>query len=309
MEKSNRKWVAIDIAKDELQLRNDKASWQQAYTKQALGKLIGRLKKLSDVWVICEASGGYERDLLDALHAAGIPVCLVSPNRIRAFAISEGIRAKTDAIDTSVMLKFAKNKNLRPTPPPSPEQVKLAALMDRRGHLSDILAQEKNRLQNSPSSIHASIKKIMRVLQREINAIEKQIKEIIADNQHMSRRHELFQSVIGIGEVTSWSLIAYLNELGQLKRSEAVALVGLAPFNKDSGKSSGKRHIYGGRAKVRSCLFMAAKSAARYNPVIKPYVVRLKDKGKPYKCVMVAAMRKLVVHLHCQLKNLQPELA
>ena len=309
MEKGNRKWTAIDIAKDELELRNDKGSWKQAYTKQALDKLTGRLKELTDAWVICEASGGYERDLLDALHAAMIKVCLVSPNRIRAYAISEGIRAKTDKIDTTVMLKFAKTKNLRPTPAPSKEQVKLAALMDRRSQLSDALAQEKNHLQNSSCIIHTSIKTIMRALQRQIQGIEKKIKELIKAHGYMRRCDELFQSVSGIGEVTSWSLIAYLNELGRLKRNEAVALVGLAPFNRDSGKSSGKRHIHAGRAKVRSCLYMAAQSAARYNPVIRPYVQRLKDKGKPYKCVMVAAMRKLLIHLQCLIKNIQTELA
>ena len=207
------------------------------------------------------------------------------------------------------MLKFAKSKNLRPTPAPSSEQLQLAALMDRRSQLSDTLAQEKNRLQNSPSIIHALIKTMMRALQGQIDAIEKQIRKIIVQNQQMRQRDELFRSVTGIGEVTSWSLIAYLDELGRLKRNEAVALVGLPPFNKDSGKSSGKRHIHAGRAKVRSCLYMAVQSAARYNPVIKPYVKRLKDKGKPYKCVMVAAMRKLVIHLHSQIKNLQPELA
>lgn len=309
MEKGNRKWTAIDIAKDELELRNDKGSWKQAYTKQALDNLTGRLKKLTDAWVICEASGGYERDLLGALHAAKIKVCLVSPNRIRAYAISEGIRAKTDKIDTSVMLKFAKSKNLRPTPAPSKEQVKLAALMDRRSQLSDALAQEKNHLQNSSCIIHTSIKTIMRALERQIQGIEKKIKELIEAHGYMRRCDELFQSVSGIGEVTSWSLIAYLNELGRLKRNEAVALVGLAPFNRDSGKSSGKRHIHAGRAKVRSCLYMAAQSAARYNPVIRPYVQRLKDKGKPYKCVMVAAMRKLLIHLQCLIKNIQTELA
>lgn len=309
MDKNSHTWVAIDIAKDELQWRSDQRYWTLEYTKEGLKKLLGRLKKLEDAWVICEASGGYERDLVAALHAAKIKVCLINPRLIRAFAISEGIRAKTDQIDTAVMLKFAKSKNLRPTPPPSSEQLQLAALMDRRSQLSDTLAAEKNRLQNSSSIIHASIKTMMRALKGQINAIEKQIREIIVQNQQMRQRDELFRSVSGIAEVTSWSLIAYLDELGRLKRNETVALVGLAPFNKDSGKSSGKRHIHAGRAKVRSCLYMAVQSAARYNPVIKPYVERLKDKGKPYKCVMVAAMRKLVIHLHCQIKNLQPELA
>jgi transposase len=309
METQKHTWVAIDIAKEELQLQDDRRGWKSRYDQPGLNRLIAGFKKRPNLWVVCEASGGYERDLVGALHAASIKVCVVSPRLVRAFAISEGIRAKTDKIDTAVMLKFAQSRNLRPTPPPSKQRMELIALMDRRSQLSDALAQEKNHLQNSSSLTHASVKKSMRFLQREIEAIETKIKTIIAADKQMHRRDELMQSISGVGEMTSWSFIAYLDELAMLKRNEAVALVGLAPFNKDSGKTKGKRHIYGGRAKVRSCLYMAAQSAARYNPVIKPYVQRLKDKGKPYKCVMVAAMRKLVIHMHSQIKNLQPELA
>lgn len=309
MEKQKRNWVAVDIAKDELQLQDNQRGWQSRYNQTGLKALVGSLKKRDDAWVICEASGGYERDLVDKLHAASIKVCVVNPRLIRAFAVSEGIRAKTDKIDTAVMLKFAQSRNLRPTPPPSKQRRQLIALMDRRSQLSDALAQEKNHLKNSSSLTHASVRKSMRFLQREIDAIETKIKRTIAADEQMRHRDELLQSISGVGEMTSWSLIAYLDEIATLKRNEAVALVGLAPFNKDSGKTKGKRHIYGGRAKVRSCLYMAAQSAARYNPVIKPYVQRLKDKGKPYKCVMVAAMRKLVIHMHAQIKNLQPELA
>ena len=309
MENQKVNWVAVDIAKDELQLQDDRRGWKSRYDHRALGRLVAGFKKRCELWVICEASGGYERDLVAALHAASIKVCVVSPRLVRAFAISEGIRAKTDKIDTAVMLKFAQSRNLRPTPPPSKQRLELIALMDRRSQLSDALAQEKNHLQNSSSLTHASVKKSMCFLQRQIDAIESKIRKIIAADQSMHRRDELLQSISGVGEMTSWSFIAYLDELAELKRNEAVALVGLAPFNKDSGKTRGKRHIYGGRAKVRSCLYMAAQSAARYNPVIKPYVQRLKDKGKPYKCVMVAAMRKLVIHMHTQIKNPKLELA
>ena len=309
MEKQKRNWVAVDIAKEDLQLQDDQDSWATRYDNKGLNKFVSDLQKRANPWVICEASGGYERDLVSKLHAASIKVCVVSPRLVRAFAISEGIRAKTDKIDAAVLLKFAQCRNLRPTPPPSKQRLQLIALMDRRSQLSDALAQEKNHLQNSSALTHASIRKSIRFFQREIQVTQTKIKRIIAADQNMHRRDELFQSISGVGEMTSWSFIAYLDELAMLKRNEVVALVGLAPFNKDSGKTKGKRHIYGGRAKVRSCLYMAVQSAARYNPVIKPYVQRLRDSGKPYKCVMVAAMRKLVIHMHSQVKNLQPELA
>ena len=309
MEKQKRNWVAIDIAKDELELSDDRRGWVSGNESGAINRLVAGFKKRSDVWVICEASGGYERKLVAALHAASIKVCVVSPNRVRAFARSEGVLAKTDKIDTAMMLKFAQSKNLRPTPPPSKEQVELAAMMDRRTQLSDLLAQEKNRVQNSPPAIHSLIKKMIRTVEAQIKSVEKHIRAIVEATETMRERHKLFCSVSGIGEVTSWSLIAYLDELGKLKRSETVALVGLAPFNRDSGKKKGKRYIQGGRAKIRSSLYMAAKSAARHNPVIKPYVQRLLDKDKPYNCVMVAAMRKLIIHLHCLIKNNQPKLA
>lgn len=309
MENQKRNWVAVDIAKDELELKDDRRGWKSRYESGAINRLVASFKKRSDVWVICEATGGYERKLVAALHAAQIKVCVVSPNRVRAFARSEGVLAKTDKIDAAMILKFAKNKNLRPTAPPSKEQVEVAALMDRRTQLSDFLTQEKNRVQNSPSAIHGLIKKMIRTIERQIETVEKQIRAIVESTQTMQERHKLFCSVSGIGEVTSWSLIAYLDELGKLKRSEVVALVGLAPFNRDSGKKNGKRYIQGGRAKLRSSLYMAAKAAARFNPVIKPYVQRLLEKNKPYNCAMVAAMRKLIIHLHCLTKNTQLILA
>jgi transposase len=147
------------------------------------------------------------------------------------------------------------------------------------------------------------------VLNKELARIETQIRELIQTDHDLKETSSTLQSVQGIGEVTAWSMLAYLCELGHLKRNQIVALAGLAPFNKDSGARKGKRSIEGGRAKIRKCLYMAAQTAARHNPVIKDYVEGLTARGKPYKCAMVAAMRKLLIHLHVLIKHQQSALA
>jgi transposase len=260
-------------------------------------------------FVICEATGGYERALMTRLNQEHLPVCRVNPARVRAFARSEGVRAKTDPIDAHVLLRFAQEKELRPTKPVDPAQDRLAALLDRRSHLSEQIAREKNRLQNSCQQIHSSIKRVLRFLEKEEDRIEQHIRELLNQDVHLQAQAKALQRIQGVGEVTAWTILAYLGEITTLKRNEVVALAGVAPFNKDSGKMKGRRRIIGGRAKVRACLYMAATTAASHNPVIKPYVKRLRDQGKPYKCAIVAAMRKMLLHMRSELINLQPGLA
>jgi transposase len=292
--------TAVGPAKAGVQLPNDKAG---------LRKLLGLLKKIPAPFVICEASGGYERALLKSLHQAQIPLALVNPARVRAFAQSEGIKAKTDAIDAAVLLRFAKEKQLRPTPPPDPDTALLAALLDRRSHLTEQIAREKNRLQNSLPAIEASIRRMMECAQKELLILERQIRELIAQSAHLHAKQSVMRSVCGVGEITAWTLLAYLSEISHLKRNQLVALAGLAPFNRDSGKTFKRRSICGGRAKVRKCLYMAAQCAAVHNPVIQPYVSSLIQRGKPYKCAIVAAMRKILIHLHSLLNSPQSCLA
>jgi len=303
MNKENYTLIAIDIAKNSLEIRTTTQSRQATNDPAGLAKLITWLKGLHCPFVICEATGGYERPLLECLHQAGISVSLVNPSRVRAFALSEGIKSKTDPIDARMLLRFAQEKLLEPTPPPSASQQLLMALMDRRSHLTEQAAREKNRLQKSPKPIHSSIRKMLRFLEREIEALEKQIRLLIDENADLRSRSKTMQAVCGVGEVTAWTMLAFLPELTHLGRNQIVALAGIAPFNRDSGKTSGKRSIYAGRAKVRKCLDMAAQTAAQHNPVIAPYVRGLIARGKPYKCAMVAAMRKLLIHLHSLLKN------
>ncbi len=297
MNKEEYNLIAVDIAKDSLQVYHDEKSQSLTYNPKGLARLcraIGKLKKKP--WVICEATGGYERPLMAFLYAKEITVTLVNPARVRAFAKSEGIRAKTDPIDARVLLRFAQEKSLQPTPSPEPHNQELAALMDRRSHLSEQLAREKNRRQKGVPFIGESIARMITVIKEELKILDHKIRELINTNCQLKADSQTLLSVKGIGEVTAWTLLAYLREIPDLGRNQLVALAGLAPFNRDSGKSSSKRSIQGGRAKVRKCLYMAAQSAAVHNPVIRDYVVSRLDRGKAYKCAMVAAMRKLLIH-------------
>lgn len=296
-------YVAIDIAKATLQVQDDQKSYVIDNTPQGHQKLLQALQRLAHPLVVCEATGGYERGLLQSLRRAGLPVALVNPSRVHAFARSEGSRAKTDQIDAKMILAFARSKQLQPMRVPSEQQLDLAALLDRRGHLVEQLTREKNRLQNSETFILRSIKRMIKILEKEIDALEQALTKLIDSDPALQTRCQLIQSVKGVGRVTAWTLLANLSEMELLQRNQLVALAGLAPFNRDSGKFAGKRSIIGGRAKVRACLYMAAHTAASCNPVIAPYVKKLRDRGKPYKCAIVAAMRKLLLHIQSLLKN------
>lgn len=306
---TSKNYIAIDIAKDSLAVASDSFNGSFPYTESGLNKLLKKIKALDCALVVCEATGGYERKLMSLLFEQDIAVALVNPARARAFAKSEGTKAKTDPIDAEILLRFAKSKDLRPTPAPSKQQQSLQALMDRRSQLTESLAREKTRLQKSPQSIQESIEKMIAFTEQELEVIEKQIKKIIQADQSMNRQSLIMQTVSGIGETTAWSILAYLGEIQSFGRNQLIALAGVAPYNRDSGKFKGKRRIQGGRAKVRKCLYMAAQSAAVHNPHIKVYVDRLRAKGKPYKCAIVAAMRKLLIHLQSLLKNPKNALA
>ena len=301
--------IAIDIAKKSLDVRSEHLHFQVANNQDGFKALMQRHKGLSNPMLVCEASGGFERDIIDYCHDNHIVVCLVNPSLIRHYAKSQGVRAKTDAIDSKMILQYAQNNQLKPTPPDRPEQRQLVALLDRRSHLTEMIAREKNRLQNSHISIRDYIRHSLDNDKQDLKQIEKALRDLIANDQELHQKYLILESVKGVGETTAWTILAYMREIGSLKRNELVALAGLAPFNNESGMITSKRSIIGGRAKVRTCLYMAAQTAAIHNPVIKPYVQGLRSRGKPYKCAMVAAMRKILIHLHILIKNYELSLA
>jgi transposase len=253
--------------------------------------------------VVVEASGGYEAGLVSELVSRGQAVAVVNPTRVRAFARAEGVLAKTDKIDAQVIARFGATMKPQATARRAEAQVALTEQVTRRRQLVLILTGEKNRLQTASPTIQTHIGRHITWLQTEIEMLEQQISQAIAVNPEWTETVQRVDSVPGIGFITAATLVADLPELGQLNRQKIAALVGVAPFNHDSGKQRGKRPIFGGRTSVRSVLYMATLSAIRYNPVIKTFYQRLLDKGKLKKVALTACMRKLLVILNTMVKS------
>lgn len=299
-------YIAVDVSKSKLQVASPSGSKSLSYTREVLIQWIQQLREIANVLVVFEATGGYESRLMLALAEANIPQHRINPRRLKGFAASEGIRAKTDPIDARLILKFAQEKALEPMAVPAKQYHHLAELMDRRSHLSEQLSREKNRHHMASPAIGPLIQQMIDLIEGQIAEVDRRIQQVLQSHKEMERFSQMMQSVKGVGKVTAWTLLAYLPELfdPSVGRNQLVALAGLAPFNRDSGKKKGKRFIQAGRAKIRRCLFMAARSAATHNPVINPYVTRLvKDQGKPYKSALTAAMRKILIHLQSSIRN------
>lgn len=298
--------IAVDVSKDSLQIRTPEAEFALPYDRTALRKLVKLLRGKLNPLVVMEATGGYERLLLETCREAQISCRLLNPARIRSFAASEGIKAKTDRIDADVIYRFALAKNIQPADPISPQQRDLMDLMDRRSQLTAQLAREKNRLEKAPSITAKSIARMIKIVEREIQTIEVAVKKLLVADSLMQAEADIITSVTGAGDVTAWTLLAYLPEISFLERNRLIALAGVAPYNRDSGATSLKRSIFGGRAKVRRCLYMACHTAAIHNPIIRSYVSGLIARGKVYKSAIVAAMRKMLIHIQSLLKKNLP---
>ena len=296
-------YLAVDTGKALLQIQSATRAFRVSNDASGWRQIRAHAAEFEPALIVCEASGGYERALLNFLSEAGVAFRVVNPARVRAFAASEGIKAKTDPIDAKVLFAFAREKKLQPMAPPSPEQQRLGALLDRRHQLVELIAREKNHLEHAGKEASASCQRLLRVIEKELEKIELLIRRLVASHPRLRAEAELLQRVDGVGEVTAWSILAYLHEITSLSRNKLIALAGVAPFNRDSGSSCAKRRIRGGRAKLRRALYMAAHTAATHNPVIRPYVQGLLQRGKPYKCAIVAAMRKLLLHLQSLLRK------
>lgn len=303
-------YLAIDVSKAKLHVQTERKSFVLANSPAGVSELIGIARGLSNPVVVFEATGGYERLLRSSLGESRVPFHMVNPRRLRGFAISEGIQAKTDPIDAALILSFARQKQIQPVPPPSEENIRMAELMDRRSHLSEQLTREKNRSQKAVPEIREMIEEMIVFIEKQITMIDEAIRKLIGDYQRMNSLSVAMQTVCGVGEITAWTILAYLPEIGRVGRNQICALVGVAPFNRDSGTKEGRRFIQGGRAKIRRCLFLAARTAATHNPVIRDYVTHLtQEKGKHYNMALTAAMRKLIIHLQSIVKNAELELA
>ena len=248
---------------------------------------------------VCEPTGGYERPLVADLQAAGLPVVVAHPTRVRAFARVCGTEAKTDLLDAHVLARYGAAVPAVATPPPDPARTALRDLVSRRRQLVETRVQEKNRRDKGLTrAVAQSTRRHLAWLDREIARLEAQIQQAVADSPELARRAQLYRSVRGVGEVTAAVLTAYLPELGQTSGPAVTALVGLAPWARDSGRQRGYRAIRGGRGTVRRALYLAALAAVRHAGELQRFYQGLRQRGKPGKVALVAVMRKLLLHLN-----------
>lgn len=292
-------YLGIDVAKETLETtRFDQTKTTTIpYNEKGLAKLIERIKKLDrPAMVCCEATGGYELPLILACMAAEVPVARLSPSKVRYFALSKGILAKTDALDAQVITAYSEHNPPRALSPFNPALSKLRERVKRRSDMVRARDDEKKRLSPDPGKDAArSIRLVVKMYERQIKLFDQKIQEVIAETPELDSAYTRLTSVRSIGPVVATSLLAWMPELGQISDKEAAALAGLAPFNDDSGKYNGQRRIQGGRAEVRRVLYMGALSASTYNPILKAFYDQLKSRGKPSKVALTAVMRKILV--------------
>lgn len=298
-------FVGIDVSKAQLdvEIRPTGEKESVANDKAGIKALVKRLAKLQPTLIVLEATGGYERQVAQALVRAELPVVVVNPRQVRDFAKATGQLAKTDRIDAGVLAHFG--EAVRPELRSLPDEVtlELRALTARRRQVIEMIGAETNRLTMTSKAVGKRIDAHIRWLERELERADQDLDRSIRQSPIWKENQELLLSTPSIGPVTSRTLIAELPELGTLDRKQISALVGLAPFTRDSGTLKGRRTIWGGRAPVRSALYMAALVATRRNSVIRDFYKRLRANGKLFKVALVACMRKLLTILNSMIKH------
>ena len=298
--------IGIDVSKRFLEVAVHENDFHYRCPNQAsaFGALLAELIALRPTRIVVEATGGLEKPVVAALHAAGLPVVVINPRQVRAFAKAIGQLAKTDRLDAGVLAHFAAALKPPLRPLKSTDEQELEALMGRRAQLIEMLVAEKNRRHSATSDlVRETIKEHIDWLEDRIAELDEQLQACVVSSTAWQTKDAILQSVPGIGRVVSFSLLAELPELGTLNRQRVSKLVGVAPLNCDSGQQRGRRHIFGGRARVRSMLYMAAFTATRFNPVIKEFYQRLVAKGKPHKVAITACMRKLLSIINLMVRN------
>lgn len=298
-------YVGIDVAKAVLDMavRPSGETWQVANDDVGISELVDRLGALGPVLVVCEATGGFEQPLVAALAAARVPIVVANPRQVRDFARSTGQLAKTDRIDAGILALFA--ERVRPEPRPLPDAAArlLGALLTRRRQLLQMIVAEKNRLGFAPRALHKSIRQHIRWLERQLDDITRRLAAEIEASPVWRAKDNLLQSVPGIGPIVSATLVGKLPELGTLTHKQIATLAGLAPLARDSGTLRGKRMVWGGRAPVRTALYMAALCGRRWNPQLRPFYERLVAAGKPKKVALIACARKLLTILNAMARD------
>ncbi|RRJ94974.1 IS110 family transposase [Opitutaceae bacterium TAV4] len=297
-------YIGVDIAKTNFVADLSGTSASFAQTEQGHASFIKRVP--ADACVVCEATGGYEASLVEALWAAKIPVAIVMPKRVRFYAKSLGLLAKTDPIDARLLSGYARAcaDTLRLYQPLSQAADQLRELLRARDELIEQIKIEANHAEH-PSKHPLLAKQAAKrhhLFDQQLEQIQAAIKTLVAADPSLHQRSERVQQIQSIGPVSAWTILAEMPELGSLKKGQPSCLLGVAPFCQDSGSTSAQRHISGGRPRARRVLYMAAVSAAQHNPILKPFYQRLRSKGKSPKIALVAVMRKLVELINLTLK-------
>lgn len=301
-------YVGIDVSKHELDISMGAAGefWTATNDAAGIGCTVARLKQYQPTLIVVESTGGLERPLVAEVYAAGLPIAIAHPGRVRQFAKSVGLLAKTDKLDARVLARFAAAVRPTPTRLPTTAEEQLSALLTRRRQVVEMTVAETNRLSSTHSTLQPRVRQHLAWLDEELAALNQEIDDFIQKTPEFKAKEELLRSTPGVGPVTSAILLADLPELGQLSRQKIAALVGVAPFNNDSGPRRGKRRVAGGRMAVRNVLYMATVAAVRFNPVIKAFYDRLLKQGKEKKVALVACMRKLLTILNAMMRTSQP---
>ena len=298
-------YVGLDVAKvqvdvavrpggDRCKVPNDEAG---------IAALVAQMQELNPAALVLEASGGLELPLVAALAAASLPVVVVNPRQVRDFAKATGRLAKTDTLDAAVLAHFAEAVRPPLRPLRDAETQDLNSLVTRRQQVVAMLVAERNRLSSAATAVRPSVEAHIAWLKQELDDLDKNLRQTLSRSPVWREKDDLMRSVPGIGEQISLTLLAYLPELGTLNRRQIAALVGVAPFNRDSGTLRGRRTVWGGRAGIRTALYMGAMVASRHNPVIRDFYQRLLSAGKPKKVALTAYMRKLLIILNSMLKH------
>jgi transposase len=304
-ENVNVMYVGLDVAKDSAEACCLPEGRQ--FTPPDPAHLVKELSGRGLCLVVLEATGGYERRWVAALLDAGIRVAVVNPKRVRDFAKAMGYLAKTDRIDAAVIAQYAQVANPRPMEKPPAKQAELQDLVNRRRQVLVMRTMEQNRRATVATlGARRSIDVVLKTFDRELKRLEEAIAGLVESDDDWHDKVRMLQGVPGVGPVTGVTLVAEVPELGQLNRQEIAALIGVAPFNRDSGEHRGKRFIGGGRSHVRSVLYLAALSASRHNPLLRRFADRLKAAGKPAKVWITACARKLLVILNTMLQTKTP---
>jgi transposase len=289
--------VGIDVCKKflDVYVEGDKDTVRIQNNSEGYAVLIDQMKLVQPHLIAMEATGGYERRAAKAFSGAGFQVVTLNPTRVRRFAQSMGVLAKTDKIDAKMIARFTSVANPEPNYQEDPVIEQLASWTERRRQLVTQVTAEKNRLSTSLDCVIDDVQEHIDFLERKIKKAEATIQALISEKEELRVKADIIDSITGVGAVTASTLVAELPEIGTLSRGKITSLAGLAPFNKDSGSKNGKRTIFGGRADIRTALYMAALSASRHNPRIRVFYETLIKRGKLEKVALTACMRKLLV--------------